>query len=207
MGMVPSNNPYEPIPVPEQPLDTTSRKLPGLLTVIAVLFCVFGALGLLSIPMMVLGLVMQAVMPQGKPTNPAEEIQQKIQGVADSLLIPNLAFAASNGVISGFLLATGIGIFRRRRWAPILGWRTSLAAIFLEIGRAVFGGYAAYLQFGVLGELPEPANAPFNLKDFMGWVFAGVLCFSAGYVLVKIAMYVVAMIQLQRPAHRGFFTQ
>ncbi len=154
MSQFDANNPYSAnaatqVHPPFPP--NASQKLPGRLNVIAIFFLIFGGLGVAALPMAILGLIIQSVVPQPQGDNLAPDVvfQQKINEVNSSLIIPNMVMTSLNSILSiGFIFA-GIKILKRKLSGADLAAKLCMVAIPFELARGAFGGYSVFRQMSI----------------------------------------------------------
>jgi|GEM_PF-2459735 len=197
-----SQNPFAPAPdtsaVPqswqveaggvELPVRTTG------LTVIMVLFLLFGILGVLvSFGTLFAWFFQETLQKMSDPAgNP---LVKKIQESQVAYQIPGYVLAVINSLLSIALIVSAIGLAKRARW----GWSTAKAAcvvgIFFEIIRLAFAIFLQVLtvvnlstmDFSQLGEnVPEEAGQIMFISMVVGTVFGIIMgcIYGVGKMLV-----------------------
>jgi hypothetical protein len=155
-------------------------------TIVSTLAVAFGGVGLLSVPVMfaltrvslVLGLPLADVL-----------------GMSPGLRLWQAGSTAISTILSGLLLAGGLGLRRRRMWGPTLIQVYGVGAVVLAVANALV--FATQVAPGLFAR-GLAATDPVQQGGLLGGAVGGVLG-SLTSVTIPVAMVIL----LRRPAVRG----
>ena len=213
MSQFDANNPYSanaaPQVAPQFP-PTALQKMPGALNIVAIFFLILGGLGLAALPMAIIGMVIQSVVPQpqGNDLPPDVMFQQKLNEVNSSLMIPNMVIVSLNAILSiGFIFA-GIQILKRKLGGANLAATLCMIAIPFELARGAFGGYSVFRQMAAMESMPEGMDE--NQQQIMQIIMTSAIgvgvCWVVGFTLFKIVFYAFSWSTVRKPANRAFLS-
>ncbi len=169
-----------------------TETMPTWLTVFAVLFIIFGALGVLAFPQAIVGLVLQSSFSPPS-AGPGAEFNRKAMELGKQMMIPGIIFAFLESLLSSFCILGGIQILRRKKVGLAIASTTCFWALFFEVGRSIFTLYAVYLQQDMfaafpIGQIKDPAAEGF-VKAIMENMIYVIGCFSFGIIAFRFAYY------------------
>jgi hypothetical protein len=151
--------PVPPAHVPDAAVVQPQTTWPAVVGIIAIVLGSFGILGGCwgAVSTVFLADVMSEMIGEADP-NSAMVFEQMQKHKAWFLV-----FSFGGGALAAWLLVTGIGILRRRSWAPSSAMCWAVAKMFLVVGQVVFNYQIQQEQFAAMN---VGGNAPFDMGQF-----------------------------------------
>lgn len=142
---------------------------PTAITVIAILFIVFGALGCLSGLASIGTAFAMAFVPEKMADDPNFA---GMKAMSEMKFIP-IGIGLSNLVLSIFFIMVGVGLFRKRRWGAQLGVPVALGAILFKLLEAAGNTYTQLHSIPAMQESLAKSTPNANL-DPMFFTMIGI---------------------------------
>jgi hypothetical protein len=185
-------------------------KRPGLLTTIAILGIVLGALGVLSSLGNIATLVFQDQIAdlQGMAELPEaqREFTEQIREFTRAYDVPGGIGALANFVTSVLLILGGAMVLARKQSASGVMMYTLIASIVVDVYNT---GLAAIMQVRMMPLMEEMTREMTAGNAGMESVLSAAqwagLAFAAFWLVCKLGYYSVALVALKRPAARAWF--
>lgn len=173
------------------------------LTVVTLLFVIFGILGVLVALGGTVGYFLAGSI-EGFANPQKSSVVSEMQRVQRMFLLPGFILTCINGLISLGLILSGVGLASYKRWGARLGSRFSVAGMGFEVVRLVFTviQQAAVIsllmrQFSGITDSMEGAEQ----TQYWGMVIGSAIgiLFGIGYSVGKFLMYYFCRRYLNKP--------
>ena len=194
-----------------------STERPGILTAIAILGIILGALGLIGSLMSVGGILLQGQMLDlpgaGDIVEAQRQLAEQITEITRAYIVPTVVGAVANFVVCVLLILGGAWLLARKPAGIGLMTGTVAAAVVVDLYNTAL---AAYVQVKVMplteqmmraaaADMPPGADAAMDsVMSAALWAGMAVTVF---WLLCKLAYYIVALVALKKPAVKDWVAE